>query len=139
VDDSKREEEWDMRRTTLIAVCLLVVVAAASCSGTATVAVENMHNMITLQFPTTNNIYPQVQVTVNGEAKYLGNYFNSDPYYDEWEIDWFGFKLREEVVVRASIYEPGKVSNGGLYETSFQVGDGDMKMVVVSQCPGWAE
>jgi|GEM_PF-6108948 len=128
-----------MRRATVIAVCLLVVIAAASCSGTATVAVENMHSMIGLQLPTPNDIYPSVQVTVNGEVKYLGNYYNSQTYYDEWEIDWLGFKFREDVTVQASIYEPGKVSNGGLYQTSFQVGDGDMKMVTVSTCPGWAE
>ena len=62
-----------MRRATVIAACLLVAIAAASCSGTATVAVENMHSMIRLQLPTPNDIYPSVQVTVNGEVKYLGN------------------------------------------------------------------
>jgi len=128
-----------MRRATVIAACLLVVIAAASCSGTATVEVENMHSMIRLQLPTPNDIYPSVQVTVNGEVKYLGNYYNSETYYDEWEIDWIGFKFREDVTVQASIYEPAKVSNGGLYQTSFQVGDGDVKMVTVTTCPGWAE
>jgi hypothetical protein len=129
-----------MRRATVIAACLLVVIAAVSCSGTAIVAVENMHSMITLQDPTPNNIYPSVQVTVNGEVKYLDNYNDGTQYYyDEWEIDWFGFKIRENVTVQASINEPGKVSDGGLYETSFQVGDGDEKMVVVSNCPGWVE
>ena len=127
-----------MKRALLVPI-LLSVIALASCSGTAIVEVENMHDMIELQLPTPNNIYPSVEVKVNGEVKYLGNYYNSQMYYDEWEIDWFGFKFREDVTVQASIYEPGKVSNGGLYQTSFQVDDGDMKTVTVTNCPGWAE
>jgi hypothetical protein len=75
---------------------------------------------------------PTIEATVNGETKYLP--WGAE---EEWVIEWIGFKLVEDVRVRATIVNP-TLSNGGSFKSDFQVGDEDEKYVTVSYCSGWA-
>jgi hypothetical protein len=116
-----------VKRAFLVPI-LLSVIALASCSGTAFVYVYNEHQAITIG----TDYNPDINVTVNGETKYV-----PWSYDEEWVIEWFGFKFKEDVNVRATIVDP-PLMNPGLFETDFQVGDGDVKNVNVYLCTGWA-
>jgi hypothetical protein len=116
-----------MKRALLVPI-LLSVMALASCSGTAFVYVYNEHQLVN---DGVSDFYPNINVTVNGETKYIPN-----GYDEEWVIEWFGFKLKEDVSVRASIV-PSQLINGGLFETDFRVGDEDIRDVMVYECTGW--
>ena len=117
-----------MKRAFLVPI-LLSVIALASCSGTAYVYVYNEHVLVN---DGVSDLYPNVNVTVNGETKFVPH-----GYDEEWVIEWFGFKFREDVSVRATIVE-SQLINGGLFQTDFTVGDEDIKNVNVYECTGWA-
>jgi hypothetical protein len=78
-----------------------------------------------------SDLYPNINVTVNGETKFV-----PQGYDEEWVIEWFGFKFREDVSVRATIVE-SQLDNGGLFQTDFTVSDDDVKDVNVYECTGW--
>ena len=119
-----------MKRALLVPI-LLSVIALASCSGTAFVYVANEHYPLTELDPVVYD--PTISVNVNGETKTV-----SHGYDEEWVIDWFGFKFREDVTVRATIISPA-MSYGGLFEYDFQVGDDDVKDITVYLCSGYQE
>ena len=129
-------EEDTMKKISMLLLLMICVVIAVSCSGTATIEVENWHEQIPYQ---SGQVYPSIQARVVGETKSLSNGHESSYYSDTWEVDWFGlFKLQEEVTISAWIYSP-VLSNPGHFETKVKVSDGDWEIVEVTQCEGAAE
>jgi hypothetical protein len=125
-----------MKRIGILLLLFGAVLVAVSCSGTATIEVENWHEKISYQ---SGWVYPHIQAKVAGETKSIPNGFESAYYSDTWEIDWFGlFKLQEEVTITAWIYDP-VLTDPGFFEVKVKVSDEDWETVEVTRCEGAAE